>query len=169
MSFCLGPSGFLSGLSAWGIWTLTPLWRRGVTTMKMIRSTRQTSTSGVTLMSLCSLSRPPPPPIPMEKLLLGELSARAAPFDEVVDQFVRRVRHLDLEPLDVVHEDVEHPHRRDGHEEPERRRDEGLRDAGRDRRDTARTGQRHAAERVDDADDRSEETDEGSGRADRRE
>src|SRR5262252_6265813 len=151
MSFCLGPSGFLSGLSAWGIWTLTPLWRRGVTTMKMIRSTRQTSTSGVTLMSLCSLSRRPPPPIPMEKLLRGELGARAAPFDEVVDELVRGVRHLDLEPLDVVHEDVEHPHRRDGHEEAEGRRNEGFGDTGRNRRDTARPRLGHAAERVDDA------------------
>src|SRR5262252_4694185 len=141
MSFCLGPSGFLSGLSAWGIWTLTPLWRRGVTTMKMINRTRQTSTSGVTLMSLCSLSRPPPPPIPMDLLLLrGQLSAGAATLDEVVDQLVRGVRHLDLEPLDVVHEDVEHPHGRDGHEEAESRRDERLGDTGRDRRDAARSG-----------------------------
>src|SRR5215472_9676688 len=154
MSFCFEFSGFLSGLSVWGIWTLTPFWRRGVTTMKMIRRTRQTSTSGVTLMSLCSLSRRPPPPIPMEKLLRGELGARAAPFDEVVDELVRRIRHLDLEPLDVVHEDVEHPDGRDGDEEAERRRHERLGDAGRDRRDAARTGQGHAAERVDDADDR---------------
>src|SRR4030095_16106248 len=135
MSFCFEFSGFLSGLSACGIWTLTPFWSRGVTTMKMIRSTRHTSTRGVTLMSLCSLSRPPPPPMPMKRLLRGELSARAAPFDEVVDQFVRGIRHLDLETLDVVHEDVEHPHRRDGDEEPERRRDERLGDSGRDRRD----------------------------------
>src|SRR6516165_10847042 len=129
--------------------------------MKMIRRTRQTSTSGVTLMSLCSLSRRPPPPIPMEKLLRGELRARAAPFDEVVDELVPGVRHLDLEALDVVHEDVEHPHGRDGHEEAERRRDEGLGDTGRNGRDTARSGLGHSAERVDDADDRPEQSDEG--------
>src|SRR5580765_135006 len=119
MSFCLGPSGFLSGLSAWGICTLTPFCRRGVTTMKMISRTRQTSTSGVTLMSLCSFPRPPAPPIAMDRLLCAQLRASAAALDEVVDELVRGVGHLDLEPLDVVHEDVEHPHGGDGHEEAE--------------------------------------------------
>src|SRR5438045_2020632 len=97
ISRCLLFSGFLSGLSALGIWTSTPFWSSGVTTMKMMRRTRQTSTSGVTLISLCSLSRFEPPPMAMEMLLCGERDAGAAPLDEVVDELVGRVGHLDLE------------------------------------------------------------------------
>src|SRR5262245_37993729 len=169
MSVCFEFSGFLSGLSVTGSWTSTPFWSSGVTTMKMMRRTRHTSTRGVTLMSLWSLSRPLAPPMPMGNSSCGSLrglGSRAAALDEVVDQLRGAVGHLDLEPLDLVHEDVEEPDRRNRDEEAERRRDERLRDARRHRRDTARTGQRHSAEGVDDADDRSEEPDERSGRAD---
>src|SRR6266498_169172 len=143
--------------------------------MKMMRSTRQTSTRGVTLMSLWSLSRLLTPPIDMvwssSAPSLGspdaDLDAGPAPLDEVVEKGRSRVGHLDLEALDLVHEDVEEPHRRDRDEEPQGRRDQGLGDACRNGRDAARAGQRHAAEGVDDADDRPEEADEGGGRPDR--
>src|SRR5216684_2837102 len=143
-----------------------PLFNSGVTTMKMMRSTRQTSTSGVTLMSLWSLSRPPPPPIAIglrpPKRLGGANSCCAAPLDEVVEQLRGRVGHLDLEALDLVHEDVEKPDRRDRDEETEGRRDEGLRDPAGDRADSGRARRGHAPECVDDPDDRSKEADEGS-------
>src|SRR5205814_5282675 len=160
MSFCFSFSGFFPGLSVVGSWIGIPFWRSGVTTMKMMRSTRQTSTSGVTLMSLWSLSRLLPPPIDMvfSPRRLGrfhpDLDARAAPLDEVVEQGRGRVGHLDLEALDLVHEDVEEPDRRDRDEEAERRRDERLGDTRGYGRDAARAGQGHALERVDDADDR---------------
>jgi hypothetical protein len=93
----------------------------------------------------------------------------AAPLDEVVEQLRGRVGHLDLEALDLVHEDVEKPDRRDRDEETEGRRDEGLRDPAGDRADSGRARCGHASECVDDPDDRSKEADEGSGRADRRE
>src|SRR5581483_3468343 len=51
MASCFGPSGIFSGLAVSGSCTGTPFTIIGVTTMKMISSTRQTSTRGVTLMS----------------------------------------------------------------------------------------------------------------------
>src|SRR6185503_19188776 len=59
--------------------------------------------------------------------------------------------------------------RGDGHEEAERSGDERLRDPGRDGRDAARPGDRHAGERVDDAERGPEEAHEGRGGADGRE
>src|SRR5262245_58943687 len=44
-------SGFFGGFDVVGSWTAGPFCSMGVTTMKMIRSTRTTSTSGVTLIS----------------------------------------------------------------------------------------------------------------------
>src|SRR5712691_4619024 len=164
MTFWLAFSGFLSGFSVVGRATGIPFWRRGVTTMKMIRSTRHTSTSGVTLMSLWSLSRLLPPPMPMVGRLLGGAHGRcllgAPPLDEVVEQLGSRVGHLDLETLNLVHENVEEPHGRDRYEETQRRRDQGLRDAGRNGRDAAGSAHGHPAKGVDDADDRAEEADE---------
>src|SRR5215213_9218703 len=48
---CFSVSGVFSGFVVIGRLTGTPFWSMGVTTMKMMSSTRQTSTSGVTLMS----------------------------------------------------------------------------------------------------------------------
>src|ERR1035441_2210960 len=55
MMSSLSDSGFLSGRSVCGSVTGLPFWSIGVTTMKMMRRTRHTSTSGVTLMSLFML------------------------------------------------------------------------------------------------------------------
>ena len=87
-------------------------------------------------------------------------------LDEVVDQLRRRIRHLDLEALDLVQEVVVHPHRRHGHEEAEGRRGQRLGDPGRHRAESARAGEGHPAERVDDADDRAEQSDERGRRGD---
>src|ERR1051325_494360 len=128
--------------------------------MKMMSSTRQTSTSGVTLMSpLTSSGLPPPAPNAMPSSALPRRLHPGARLvlDEVVDQLRRRVRHLHLEPVDLVEEVVVQPHRRDSHEEAERGRDERLGDAGRHGAETARAGEGHALERVDDGGERAEE------------
>src|SRR5688572_8582976 len=161
--------GRFSACGPVGSSTSTPCWSMGVTTMKMIRSTRQTSTSGVTLMSpFTSSGLPPPAPNAMSLLLRGASLDRARlVLDEVVDQLRRRVRHLHLETLDLAHEVVVHPHRGDGDEQPERGRCQGLGDPGRHGAETAGTGEGHASESVDDADDSPEQTDERRGRGDR--
>src|SRR3954470_16205571 len=128
--------------------------------MKMMRSTRQTSTSGVTLMS---------PRAPGSAItLLRFLGSILLLLHKEVDQLGGGVGHLDLEPLELVLEQVEHPRGRDGHEETESGGDESFRDTGRHGADTTGAGESHAAERVDDADHGAEEADEGGGRRDRR-
>src|SRR5207247_2566044 len=117
--------GLFSECGPVGRRTSTPDCSIGVTTMKMMRSTRQTSTSGVTLMSpLISSGLPPPGPNAMLGLLScrGRGAARSYArlvLDEVVDELRRRVRHLHLEAIDLVQEVVVHPDRRNGHEESE--------------------------------------------------
>src|SRR5271169_4310358 len=78
---------------------------------------------------------------------------RRLALHEVIDELRGRIRHLDLEALDLVEEHVVEPHRRNGDEEAERGRDESFRDAGRHRTEAAGAGRGHAAEGVDDADD----------------
>src|SRR5437763_2966672 len=118
--------GFFSACGPWGKRTSTPCCSIGVTTMKMMRRTRQTSTSGVTLMSpLISSGLPPPAPNAILRLLPDRCDRAAGPdarlvLDEVVDQLRRRIRHLHLEAIDLVQEVVVHPDRRNGHEESER-------------------------------------------------
>src|SRR5436305_1532270 len=106
-----------------GTSTSSPICRIGVATMKMMRSTRQTSTSGVTLMSpLTSSGLPPPAPNAIARLRLrpgrgGRYAGARLVLDEVVDELRRGVRHLHLEAVDFVQEVVVQPDRRDGHEE----------------------------------------------------
>jgi hypothetical protein len=84
----------------------------------------------------------------------------------VIEQLSARVVHLDVEALNLVLEVVVRPHRGHGHEQPERGRDQRLGDAGGDRGDTARAGERHARERVDDPEGGAEQAHERRGRAD---
>src|SRR5262245_40938462 len=122
---CLAPSGIFSGLAVSGSMTSWPFRSSGVTTMKMISRTRQTSTSGVTLMSaLIEFSLEPP--------ALADCIRSAVLLDEEVDQLGGRVRHLHAEAVEHVGEGVVDPRRRDGDEQAERRRDERFRDARRD-------------------------------------
>src|SRR5678810_1085483 len=112
----------------------------GVTIMKMIRSTSITSIIGVTLMSdLTDVTPPPELPVDMatagHRLLglefLGEdRPAELAPdaLDEVVDELLRRVGHLDRQVLDLGGEVVVRPHRRDGDHEAQGGGDQGLSD-----------------------------------------
>src|ERR1700689_822732 len=100
-----------------------PFCNIGVTTMKMISSTKQTSTSGVTLIWLRT------------SMIIFGLTRRGsipAPLlHEEVAQLGSGVRHLDLQPLELVGEVVEHPGRWNGDAEAEGRRHQGLGDTGR--------------------------------------
>src|ERR1700730_16939040 len=145
MVSCLLFSGIFSGTLVSGRATSMPFCSSGVTTMKMISSTRQTSTRGVTLIWLLT-SR--------TRLGLTRRGSIPAPLlHEEVDQLGGGVRHLDLQPLQLVGEVVEDPGCRDGDEETQGRGHQRLGDAGRHRADAARAGQRHAGEGPDDADD----------------
>src|SRR5262245_61180481 len=136
-------SSFFSVFFAYGSCTVMPSCSIGVTTMKMIRRTRQISTKGVTLMSELSPLRPS-----CIAMLAGPLSLT---LQEEIDQFRRGVRHLDAEELELTLEVVEHPDGDDRDREPDRRGDERLGDTGRHRPDAARSAGGHAGERVDNA------------------
>src|SRR5579864_4109429 len=160
MVSCLLFSGIFSGTLVSGRATSMPFCSIGVTTMKMISSTRQTSTRGVTLIWLFTS---------WTRLGLTRRGSIPTPLlHEEIDQLGGGVRHLDLQPLQLVGEVVEDPGRRNGDEEAQGRGHQRLGDAGRHRADTARAGQRHAGERLDDADDGAEQADERGERGDRR-
>src|SRR5262245_54118243 len=150
---CFGFSGILSGLGVSGSATSTPVCNNGVTTMKMMSSTKQTSTKGVTLMSLfTALTR-------SGLLCLGSMLA-PLPLHEEVDELGGRVRHLELQPLELAGEVVEHPGRRNGDAEAEGGGDERLGDTGGHGAEAARAGHGDAVEGVDDADHGAEQADE---------
>src|SRR5215216_4459045 len=130
----------------------------------MMSSTSMTSTSGVTLMS--DLTPPPPPKfIAMVNSPIANASGRL--LDEVVDQLRRGVVHLDVEVFETAGQEVVEPHRRNRDEQTERGFDEGFCDTGRHGADTTRAGRRDTHERVDDADDGAEQSDEGRRGTDR--
>src|SRR5689334_2715507 len=170
---------------------LNPANSAGVTTMKMISSTSMTSTIGVTFGVDATPPSGPPVEIAIWNYLLDGMGllrdratgsagsveltreARAAELtghalDEVVDHFLRHVRHLGREVVDLRREVVVRPHRRDGDEKTERRRDKRFGDTTTDCRETARARLRHARERVHDAHRGSEQSDERRRGADRR-
>src|ERR1019366_1496969 len=116
------PSGAFSVFDALGMVAVKPASSIGVTIMKMISSTSITSIIGVTLMF--ALTWPGPLPVDMATAtyrllsleLLGEdRAAKLAPhaLDQVVDQFLGGVGHLDRQVFDLGREVVVRPHRRD--------------------------------------------------------
>src|SRR5262245_18054777 len=107
----LWPSGSLSRWLPLGMVDWNPAAIRGVTIMKMIRSTSITSIIGVTLISALTLPFPASP-VDMATAahrllgleLLGEDRApELVPhgLDEVVDEFLGAHGHLDREVLDL--------------------------------------------------------------------
>src|SRR5262249_10229754 len=130
-----------------------------VVIMKMMRRTRKTSVSGVTLISatmwprVCALPNAIGPPRRRHRLE----EPRAADAERAVDAL-----HA---ALAVVVEDE----RDDPDREAERGRDERLGDAARDDAEAAGAGEGHAVERAHDADDGPEQPDERGGGADRAE
>src|SRR5947209_10701798 len=139
-----GPSGRSSGCSPRGIVAWKPAAMIGVTIMKMISSTSITSISGVTLMSALTAARALVTDRATGLLRLlrleflgenrpAELGADA--LDQVVDQLLGRVGHLDRQEVDLGREEVVEPHGRDRHDQAERGGDERFGDAGRHRRE----------------------------------
>src|SRR2546423_14431275 len=137
-----------------------PCCRKGVTTMKIIRSTSMISTIGVTLISDV---KPPPPPacIPIVKTpFAAPKTARArsqpenpradfgfrrselriqllgAVLDEIINQLGSRVIHLNNKAVHLACEVVEQPHRRNRDHESERRGEQCFRNTTRNGRDT---------------------------------
>src|SRR5882724_11702293 len=157
--------------------TLWPLDNIGVITMKMISMTSITSTMGVTLISatgggatclIITIISPtstglglPNPGSPSlfnspKRTLLSHATLRS--LQEVVDQLRARVAHLDVEGLDPACEQVEHPDRRDGHEQTDRGGHQGFGNAAGDRAEAGGLILRNTAERVDDADHSAEQS-----------
>src|SRR5215213_5719131 len=172
----LSPSGRGSRFLPFGSVALNPAAISGVTIMKMISSTSMTSIMGVTLMSALTADDPA---LPVDMATAGhrllgleflredrtpELAPHA--LDQVVDQFLRGVRHLDGEVLDLGREVVVGPHRRNRDHQTEGRRDERLGDTGRDAREAAGGAlRRHTHERVHDTHRGAEKADERCRRA----
>src|SRR5258708_29200491 len=90
MVSCLLFSGIFSGTFVSGRTTSMPFCSIGVTTMKMISSTRQTSTRGVTLIWLLTSSTS------FGLTCLGSIPGPL--LHEEVDQLGGGVRHLHLQP-----------------------------------------------------------------------
>src|SRR5215471_16726299 len=145
----------------------------------MISSTSITSTSGVTLISALTPPLAPPRSIAITKSpngsqgSLGSCEPREPReprepcepllcrlLDEVVDELRRRVVHLDVEVLDARRQVVVDPHGRDRDDQTERGLNERFRNTDRDGAETRRAARTDALERVDDADDRAEKSDE---------
>src|SRR5438067_1355223 len=170
--FCSAGGGAPAISTFGGTSTSRPICRIGVATMKMMSSTRTTSTRGVTLMSPLTSSGLPPP-APNATALSPHRGCGAGVdaslvLDEVVDELRRGIGHLDGETIDFVQEVVVEPDRRNGHEQAEGGGDERFGDTGRNGAQSAGTRQRHALERVNDAGDVAEQSDKGRGRGDRR-
>src|SRR5688500_6901751 len=142
-----------------GRFTFAPACICGMTTMKMIRRTRTTSTSGVTLMSGFARSG--------RRTVLLLLGRRLVL--EVVEELALRLVQREQELVGARREEVEGEHRGDRDQEADRGDDQRLGDARRDRAEAARALLRDALERRDDADDRSQQPDERADRSDRRE
>src|SRR6266571_5114342 len=172
------PSGRFSGFAERGIVAWKPAAIRGVTIMKMISSTSITSISGVTLMSALTAARAlvADRATGLRRLLRLEFlredraaELRPDALDQIVDQLLRGVRHLDGEEVDLGREVVVEPDRRYGDDETERGRDQRFRDTGRHGPERAATTRcRHARKRVDDAHHRAQQADERRGGARRR-
>src|SRR5579864_8389463 len=90
----------------------------------------------------------------------------AALLQEVVDQFARRVIHLDVERFHAAGQVVEHHDGRDGDEQPDGSRDQRFRDTAGDGSQTGGLRVVDADEGVQNAHHRAEQSHEGSSRTD---
>src|SRR6266540_1780090 len=127
-------------------------------TMKMMRRTSVMSTSGVTLMPLIISSSPSPPTVTWLATLAPPRGRRPEPGDHRMAQRRRALRRA-AQPSLVQ---VEHDHRRQRHEEADRRGDERVGDARHDGARARGAGmRREVGEGADHAQHRPEEADEG--------
>src|SRR5438034_11013831 len=122
----LSPSGRGSRFLPFGRVALNPAAISGVTIMKMISSTSITSISGVTLMSALTAARAlvADRATGLRRLLRLEFlredraaELRPDALDQIVDQLLRGVRHLDGEEVDLGREVVVEPDCRNGDDE----------------------------------------------------
>src|SRR5512141_2540145 len=111
---------------ACGRFTSTPWVSMGAVTMKMMRSTSITSTSGVTLMSAMTLRSPARP----EELIIAMASSLVDLSLEEVDEFGREAVDPGVDRPDAGQEVVVGDDGRDRRPQPRRGGDEGLGDAG---------------------------------------
>src|SRR5665647_681265 len=111
---------------ACGRFTSTPWVSMGAVTMKMMRRTSITSTSGVTLISAMTLRSPARP----EELIIAMASSFFDLALEEVDEFGRKAVDPGMDRPDAGQEVVIGDDGRDGRAQPRRGGDEGLGDAG---------------------------------------
>src|SRR5262245_34553728 len=144
--------------AARGRFTSMPRYIIGAVSMKMRRSTRTTSTSGMMLISARDGAMRAPLPVSALNAifrLARQLRGAAHHVEEVEHERV----HFRRPVLHAVDEEVVGHDRRDGGAEAGRRRDEGLGDARRDDRETRRALRADAVEGGHDAEDGAEEAD----------
>src|SRR5262245_22864422 len=119
------PSSFcFSGLSTVGSGTGFPRCNIGVITMKMIKRTNMTSTSGVTLMSEFR---------PFSPSFIPTASLRSLLAHQERNDLARGLVRIDLQPFDLRGEVVVDEHRDDRDADADRGGQERLRDTGGDR------------------------------------
>src|SRR5215472_7499842 len=164
------------GFVVFGTLTSGPLRICGAITMKMISSTSTTSTSGVMLMAACIRAGSPSR---IGRIFLFDcrrldfsqffdvkpLKRRC--FEQAVHELGRSPIHLDMEGLKLARELVEGDDGRNGDEDTQGRRHQGLSDAPRNHRHSAGPRGRDAPESVNDSDHGTEKTNEGGRGADR--
>src|SRR5262249_28923189 len=146
------------GFAVFGRLTSGPFRISGAITMKMMSSTRTTSTSGVMLIAACILAGSPSrigmsPLVDRHLDLVLHLDFEHLDLrylEQVVHELGRSPVHLDVESLDLAREMIEGDDGRDCDEDAQGRRYEGLSDAARDHRHSAGTRSRDVAEGVDD-------------------
>src|SRR5690606_37709621 len=158
MSFGLGSGLVTLGSSIWA-----PSVSAGATTMKMMSSTKTTSTSGVTLISGAPASESSRLPFPLLR------SVTPMMILHLVQELAHGAPERELDARNPRAQVVEEDHGRDGDHEAEGRLHERLGDTGRNRRNAPGAGRADPLERADDADHRSEQPDERRDRAHGRE
>src|ERR1700682_4844907 len=150
----------------------TPTVSSGADTMKTMSNTSMTSTNGVTLISLMTARRRRPPlPLDADSITLPAIVPSPALVDlprQDRGEFVgKTLQPLGL-PVHLSGELIIENSRRNGGNEANCRRKQRLRNARRHHRQRGVLRRRDRLEAGHDAGDRTEQADEGAGRADRR-
>src|SRR5215468_11311511 len=139
------------GFVVFGRFTSGPFRICGAITMKMISSTKTTSTSGVMLMAACIRAGSPSR---IDRTFLFHRRGvdfihffnvqplKRRYFEQAVHELGTSAIHLDMESLNLAREVVEGDDGRNGDEDTQGRRDQGLSDAARDHRHAAGPGGR---------------------------
>src|SRR5512143_2426528 len=146
---------------ACGRFTSTPWVSMGAVTMKMMRRTSITSTSGVTLISAMTLRSPARP----EELIIAMVSSLVDLALEEVDEFGGEAVDPGLNHPDAVQEVVVGDDRRDGRGQPRRGGNESFGDAGGHGGQRGVSSGRDAGEGVHDPPNGAEQADERRGAA----